>query len=259
MRHFSGIKINSQTSSWSHFIRFRRAAFGMHVDWEFCIAKLRTHTTVWGGKKTIFFYCGESEQHPKWDSFAKAAPKTVWRLNILKEMMLEEGEREKRGTKKSTFLMCPNFWRNATGIGMDGISELVTWHLETIWGLPVIQNTPWQNCFFLRRDSLLWCTFTIFLWNCPECSTWPQDPLPNRRIENVCLLKCSDLRKIFQGKSSMHINVEHLSYPNHVLQTGRFLIDTTYRIFKFVSWQDKIKCKIQKFNCLLVRMLSQQD
>lgn len=171
-------------------------------------------------------------------------------------MLEEEGEREKRDTKKTLFLMCQNFWRNALDIGT---SELVTWHLETIWGLPVIQNTPWQSCFFQKRDSLLWCTLTIFLWNCPECSTWPQDLFPKGGIENMCLLKCSDLRKIFEAKSFMHINVEHLSCANHVLQTGSFLIDTTYRIFKFVSWQGKIKFKIQKFNCLLARTLSQQD
>lgn len=61
-------------------------------------------------RKGYFFFCGESEQYPKWDSFAKAAPKAIWRLNILKEVMWEEeGEREKRGNKRILFLMHPNF------------------------------------------------------------------------------------------------------------------------------------------------------
>lgn len=49
----------------------------------------------------------------------------------------------------------------------------------------------------------------------------------------------------------MHINVEHLPYANHVLQTGSFLINTTNGTFKFIPLQTKIKFKIQKFNCVL--------
>lgn len=61
-------------------------------------------------RKGYFFFCGESEQHPKWNSFAKAAPKAIWRLNILKEVMLEEeGEREKRGNKRILFFNVPKF------------------------------------------------------------------------------------------------------------------------------------------------------
>lgn len=199
MRHFSGIKINSQTSSWSHFINFRRGVLGMYVDQEFLIAKLRVHTLC-EEEKRLFFFCGESEQHPKWDSFAKAAPKAIWRHNPKGGDVGGGGwEVKERQQKDFFFLICPVFWRNARCIRTDGISELVSWHLETIWGLPVIQNTPWQSCFFLKRDNLLWCTLTIFLWNSPECSTWPQELLPNRGLENVCLLKCSDLRKIFHA------------------------------------------------------------